>query len=519
MQDPVEALPAHHQPEDELVAQRLRKLNDLRAQGQDPFAQERYERTHHAAQIVAPDAPHWQLPEEEQKALSFTAAGRITAHRGAGKAIFADIRDESGRVQVYARINDLGEAAFAQFKDLDLGDIIGVRGFPFHTRTGEPSIHVTEFTLLAKALRPAPLGKQDDEGNTYNALADKEERYRYRYLDLLANPDSRDVLTRRSKVVSTMRRFLEDQGFLEVETPVLQLVAGGAAARPFMTHHNALDHDFKLRISLELYLKRLIIGGYEKVFEIGRVFRNEGMSTRHNPEFTLMELYQAYANLEDIMELVEAMYETICTAINGKPSFQYGEQTVEIARPFRRLPMLEGIAQYAGIEPEEMTDLETAKAACRRMKAPFELDKEETLGGLIEKLHEVYTQPTLIQPTFITDFPTETSPLAKKRPDNPALTRRFEIYMATQELGNAFSEINDPIDQRERFEGQVSQREAGNDEAHPMDEDFLRAMEYGMPPTGGLGIGIDRLALVLTGAESIRDVILFPLMRPETAQK
>ncbi len=508
---------AAEQPEDELRAHRLRKLDGLRAQGQDPFALERYERTHLANAVVTPDAPHWHTDEDAQRALTFSVAGRVTAYRVAGKAIFADVRDESGRVQIYVRINDVGEAAFEQFKEIDLGDIIGVRGFPFRTRTGEPSLHVKEFTLLAKALRVPPFGKQDDQGRTYNTLADKEERYRHRYLDLLANPDSRAVLTRRSKVVSSMRRFLEGRDFLEVETPVLQLVAGGAAARPFMTHHNALDHDFKLRISLELYLKRLIIGGYEKVFEIGRVFRNEGMSTRHNPEFTLMELYQAYADLDDVMELVEAMYETICREVNGMPTFVYDGQVIDVsARPFRRLPMLDGIAEYAGIAPTELTDLETAKAACRRISVPFPVDKEDTLGGLIEKLHEVYTQPNLIQPTFITDFPTETSPLAKKRPDNPALTRRFEIYMATQELGNAFSEINDPIDQRERFEGQMTQRQGGNDEAHPMDEEFLRAMEYGMPPTGGLGIGVDRLALVLTGAESVRDVILFPLMRPET---
>lgn len=506
------------EPEDDLLAHRLRKLNELRAQGQDPFQIERYERTHTAASVVATDGPHWQLEDEAQKALQFQLAGRVTAHRPGGKVIFADLRDESGRVQLFARINDLGVEAFEQFKKLDIGDIIGVRGYPFVTRTGEPSIHLHDFTLLAKSLRPVPMGKQDEQGNVHNALADKEERYRHRYLDLLSNPASRDILTRRSKTVSAMRRYLEAQGFLEVETPVLQLVAGGASARPFMTHHNALDHDFKLRISLELYLKRLIIGGYEKVFEIGRVFRNEGMSTRHNPEFTLMELYQAYVNLEDIMELLEGMYEYICREVNGGPTFEYQGQTIDLsARPFRRLPMLEGIHEYAGIAPEEMTSLESAKAACRRIKVPFDLDKEDTLGGLIEKLHEVYTQPTLIQPTFITDFPTETSPLAKKRPDNPALTRRFEIYMATQELGNAFSEINDPIDQRERFLGQLDQRAAGNDEAHPMDEEFLKAMEYGMPPTGGLGVGLDRLALVLTGAESIRDVILFPLMRPEAS--
>ncbi len=509
-----------HRPEQEdendQIANRRRKLDELRAQGADPFLIERYERTHTTAQVVDEHAPHWQMEETERRALSVSTAGRLTAMRGKGKVIFADLRDEAGRVQVYIKRDDVGEEAFKLFKDLDLGDYVGVCGFPFHTSTGEPSIHVLSFTLLAKSLRPVPFGKQDDQGNVYGGLADKEERYRHRYLDLLANPESRETLTKRSKIVSSMRRFLEGRGFLEVETPVLQLVAGGASARPFMTHHNALDYDFKLRISLELYLKRLIIGGYEKVFEIGRVFRNEGVDTRHNPEFTLMELYQAYANLEDIMELVEAMYETIGHDVNGTPTFPYQGETVDLAaRPWRRLPMLEGIRQYSGIAPEELVTLETAKAACRRISAPIDLDQENLLGGLIEKLHEHYTQPNLIQPTFITDFPVETSPLAKKRPDNPQLTRRFEIYAATQELGNAFSEINDPIDQRDRFEGQVSQRAAGDDEAHPMDEEFLRAMEYGMPPTGGLGVGIDRLAIVLSGAQGIRDVMLFPLMRPE----
>ncbi|HLV80299.1 MAG TPA: lysine--tRNA ligase, partial [Chthonomonadaceae bacterium] len=389
-----------------------------------------------------------------------------------------------------------------------------------HTNAGEPSIHVRGFTLLAKALRPVPFGKQDNQGNVYGGLTDKEERYRHRYLDLLANPESREVLTRRSKLVSSMRRFLEGRGFLEVETPVLQLVAGGASARPFMTHHNALDYDFKLRISLELYLKRLIIGGFEKVYEIGRVFRNEGISTRHSPEFTLMELYQAYVNLEDIMDLVERMYIYVCTEVNGAPTIPFQGQQVDLSRrPWQRLPMLDGIREYAGIEPEEMTSLDQAKAACRRIGVPFDLDKEATLGGLIEKLHEQYTQPNLIEPTFVTDFPIETSPLAKKRADNPVLTRRFEVYIVRQELGNAFSEINDPLDQRERFEAQVRQREAGNEEAHPMDLDFLRALEYGMPPTGGLGIGIDRMAMVLTGAESVRDVILFPVMRPAPQPK
>jgi lysyl-tRNA synthetase class 2 len=500
----------------EQQAQRLGKLHALRAQGIDPFAIERYARTHTAAQTTDENAPHWSLPDEERAGQTVSVAGRLTAHRPKGKVTFADLRDESGRVQVYVRRDDLGDAAFARFNDLDLGDIVGVRGFPFRTRTGEPSIHVQEFALLAKALRPVPFGKQDEQGEVHGALSDIEERYRYRYLDLLANPASREMLTRRSRVVTAMRNFLDAQGFLEVETPVLQLVAGGAAARPFLTHHNALDHDFKLRISLELFLKRLIVGGFEKVYEIGRVFRNEGISTRHNPEFTLMELYQAYADLDDIMELVEAMYVSICTAVNGMPILRYQGREIDLsARPWRRLPILEGIREYADIAPEAFESLERAKAACHSIDVPFDLNKEHTLGGLIEKLHEQYTQPNLIEPTFITDFPLEISPLAKKRPDNPNLTRRFEVYIATQELGNAFSEINDPLDQRERFEAQAAQRAAGDEEAHPMDEDFLRALEYGMPPTGGLGVGVDRLAIVLTGAESIRDVILFPLMRPE----
>ncbi len=501
------------QPEER--QRRLARLQQLQSEGRDPFAIERYERTHLAQEVVDASADHWTLPEEEAKALSFRLAGRVTSQRSKGKTAFYDIRDGSGRIQLYIRKDDLGEQAFEDCLALDLGDIIGVEGFAFKTRTGEPSIHVREIALLSKPLRAVPFGKIDAEGKVHSGLSNVEDRYRYRYLDLLVNPEAKAVLTKRCQIVSAMRRFLDGEGFLEVETPTLQEVAGGAAARPFMTHHNALKHDFKLRISLELPLKRLIVGGYDKVYEIGRVYRNEGIDTQHNPEFTLMELYQAYANLEDVMELVESMYASIAQTVLGTTVLEIQGETVDFAqRPWKRLPMLEGIHQNAGIAPEEMTNLETAKAACERIGVPFALEKENTLGGLIEKLHEVYTQPKLIQPTFITDFPIETSPLAKKRPDNPALTRRFEVYIGGAELGNAFSEINDPIDQRERFEGQLAQRAAGDDEAHPMDEDFIRALEYGMPPTGGLGIGIDRMVMVLTGAESIRDVILFPLLRP-----
>ncbi len=501
--------------DNDIRTQRLRKLSDLRASGRDPFAIERVDRTHLAAEIVASSAAHWALPDEDRTALRLVTAGRITAHRLKGKVVFADISDESGRVQVYVRRDDVGDELFNEFCSYDLGDFAEVKGFPFITRTGEPTLHVVMFRLVSKSLRPIPIGKTDDEGVVHGGLSDLELRYRSRHLDLLANQTSREVLIKRCKVVSAMRRFLDDAGFLDVETPVLQLEAGGAAARPFLTHHNALDCDLKLRISLELFLKRLIIGGIEKVYEIGRVFRNEGVSTRHNPEFSLMELYQAYANLEDIMELVENMYVYICQQVNGSSVFQYGDQSIDLSkRPWRRLPMLEGIRQYAGIDPQDLRSLDCAIEACRKINVPFNLEAEATLGGLIEKLHEQYTQPNLVEPTFITDFPVETSPLAKRRQDNPNLARRFEIYIACQELGNAFSELNDPLEQRSRFEDQVQQRAAGDAEAHPMDEDFVEAMEYGMPPTGGLGVGLDRLALVLTGAESIRDVILFPLMRP-----
>jgi lysyl-tRNA synthetase, class II len=502
--------------EGDIRAQRLAKLQALRETGLDPYSLERFDRTHSAAQIVA--------EFESLEGVAVRIAGRMPVPpRVMGKAAFADLRDESGRIQLYFKRDDLGEEAYERFKDLvDAGDLLGVTGDVMKTRTGEITVHVREYIVLAKALRPLPVGKEYEGGHAYG-LSDVEQRYRMRYVDLHANPDAREALVKRIKLVQALRRFLDDKGFLEVETPVLQVEAGGAAARPFKTHHNALDYDFKLRISLELPLKRLIVGGFEKVYEIGRVFRNEGVSTRHNPEFSLLELYQAYTDLDGMMELVEEMYAAACVAVNGEPRFTYRRETADGAveeqlvdlstKPWARLPILEGIRQYAGVQPDELTALDSAKRACERVGVPTE--KENTVGGIIEKLHERFTQPHLIQPTFITDFPIETSPLAKKRQDNPALTRRFEVYTATQELGNAFSEINDPIDQRERFENQVQQRAAGDEEAHPMDEDFIRALEYGMPPTGGFGGGIDRLAMVLSGAQSIRDVILFPLLRPE----
>lgn len=489
---------------------RLQKLQALREAGRDPFSHERFAVTHHAAEIVA--------DFEQMEGQNVVIAGRITSIRVQGKVAFLDITDATGRIQLYARRDEIGEELFEDIKHrTDLGDILGISGFVFRTHKGEISVHIREWTLLSKSLRPLPFGKEYEtesgEEKHAGALKDPELRYRQRSVDLLVNKDSRERLLGRMKVVRAMRDYLDQQGYLEVETPVLQSVAGGAAARPFLTHHNALNTELHLRISLELYLKRLIIGGLDRVYEIGRVFRNEGISTRHNPEFTLMEVYASYADLDDMMVLVEGMFRHICTALHGREQFTYGGQEIDLAPTFTRLPMLEGIRRNAGVEPDELSTLESAHSVLRRLGLPTE--NEPTVGGIIEKLHEKYTQPTLIQPTFITDFPTETSPLAKKILGNPSLTRRFEIYMAGAELGNAFSEINDPIDQRERFAAQSELRASGDAEAHPMDEDFLRAMEYGMPPTGGFGGGVDRLAIILTDAPSIRDVILFPLLRPE----
>ena len=501
-----------------IVPERLANLRELRAAGLDPFAPEQFSRTHSLADVYALcDA----LLEQTVR-----VAGRVVAVRWMGKAAFMTVQDDApvgmpGRAQFYFKRDDVGEAVYgAVKKGLDIGDFVGVTGFVFRTKTGEPSVHVQEITLLAKALRDvgAALGKEyvkDDgtEGEA-NKASDTELRYRQRYMDLFVNRDARETLVKRLKVTRAVREFLDSENFLEVETPVLQMEAGGAAARPFLTHHNALDLELHLRISLELPLKRLIVGGLDRVYEIGRVFRNEGISTRHNPEFTLLELYQAYTNLEGMMDIVERMFRHICHAVTGENTLAMPDGTVlNFGKPWARLSMLAGVEQYAGITPDHFRSLDTAKAALAG--AGIDPAKETMVGGIIEKLHEQFTQPNLVQPTFITDFPAETSPLARKRPDNPELTRRFESYVFRQEIGNAFSEINDPLDQRERFEAQVKQKAAGNPEAMPLDEDFLRALEYGMPPTGGFGMGLDRVAMIFTGAASIRDVIFFPLLRPE----
>ena len=511
MSEPPETPAPESAPIDGIDPVRLEKLAALRDAGRDPFAVERFARTHTAAEI---DAQSDQLQNQ-----TVSVAGRIdNPPRVMGKATFLHLADSTGRIQVYVKKDDVGESIYDDVRHrLDAGDFLGVTGFVFTTRTGETTIHAQSLQILAKALRPMPFGKEYEteagEERHAGALKDTEIRYRQRYVDLNVNRDARQILIYRIKVVRALRDFLDGVGYLEVETPVLQQVAGGAAARPFLTHHNALDLELHLRISLELYLKRLIVGGFEKVYEIGRVFRNEGVSTRHSPEYTLLELYEAYANLEDMMTLAEKMFRACCRALHGVEQFPFQGNLIDLSQPFARLPMLEGIQKYAGIAPDAFGNLAKAHAALRSVG--LATDDEPTVGGIIEKLHERFTQPNLIQPTFITDFPAETSPLAKKRPDNPDLVRRFEVYMGAVELGNAFSEINDPLDQRERFVAQSALRAGGNEEAHPMDEDFLRALEYGMPPTGGYGVGIDRLAIVLTDAPSIRDVILFPQLRPE----
>jgi lysyl-tRNA synthetase class 2 len=498
-------------PHEHIVPERLEKLRALRAAGLDPFGPERYDRTHPATAI-----------RENYDALvgqTVRIAGRVVSQRGN----FLDLSDESGRGQVYLNPETLGaQSAEAIKAGLDLGDFLGIEGRVFETKKGDKALEAHVATPLAKALRDvgAVLGKEyrdkeTGETKVRDRLSDPELRYRMRYADLFVNRDSRDVLLKRVQVTRAVREYLDGLGFLEVETPVLQAEAGGASARPFNTHHNALDLDLHLRISLELPLKRLIVGGLEKVYEIGRVFRNEGVSTRHNPEFTLMEVYQAYTNLEGMMEVVEGMFRHVCRKVTGGDTLVTADGTaVEFGKPWRRLPMLEGIRENAGIEPEELMELDSAKVAMKRVG--LDPEKEHNVGGIIEKLHEQFTQPKLIQPTFITDFPLETSPLARKIPGNPRLTRRFESYILGFECGNAFSEINDPLDQRERFEYQATQKAAGDAEAHPTDEDFLRALEFGMPPTGGFGAGIDRMAMIFTGVDTIRDVIFFPLLRPES---
>lgn len=485
---------------DQLIVRR-EKMNDLREKGLDPFGK-RFERSHLTSEIT--EAYEGLEKEElEQKNVAVTIAGRIMTKRGKGKAGFAHLQDLTGQIQIYVRVDAVGEEQYELFGSTDLGDIVGVTGTLFKTKVGELSIKVQEFQLLTKALRPLP--------DKFHGLKDVEQRYRQRYLDLISSEESRTTFITRSKIIQVMRRYLDNNGYLEVETPMMHAIAGGASARPFITHHNALDMQLYMRIAIELHLKRLIVGGLEKVYEIGRVFRNEGVSTRHNPEFTMIELYEAYADYRDIMSLTENLIAHIAQEVLGTTTIQYGEYTVELKPEWKRLHMVDAVKEYTGADFWKEMTVEEARALAK--EHGVEIKDSMLYGHIVNEFFEQKVEEKLIQPTFIYGHPVEISPLAKKNEEDPRFTDRFELFIVAREHANAFTELNDPIDQRERFEAQLKEREQGNDEAHMMDDDFIEALEYGMPPTGGLGIGIDRLVMLLTNSPSIRDVLLFPLMR------
>lgn len=479
--------------------QRLAKLALLRELGTEPYPA-RVAYTHTCAQALASYDAASETPGRVQ------VVGRLMAIRNMGKSTFAHLADGSGAIQIYLRQNDLGEESYNLFhKTMDLGDFIEAAGFLFATRTGEITVHVERWRPLAKALLPLP--------EKWHGLRDVETRYRQRYLDLLVNPEVREVFIRRTRIVTALRRFLDERGFMEVETPILQPLYGGAAARPFTTYHNALERTLYLRIADELYLKRLIVGGLDRVYEIGHNFRNEGLSTRHNPEFTVIEVYQAYADYDDMMRLVEQAYAAIAQEVLGSLIISYQGQTIDLTPPWRRVTMRDAILEQSGIDILAHPDYEALWAAVQA--GGHALRAQSSWGKLVEELFETFVEPTLIQPTFILDYPVEISPLAKRRPDDPRLVERFEFFIGALECGNAFTELNDPLDQRERFAAQSRAGQAGDAEAHPMDEDFLTAMEHGMPPTGGLGMGIDRMVMLMTDQSSIREVILFPQLRSE----
>ncbi len=479
----------------EILQVRRDKLKTLQDAGSDPFRITKFDVSHHAEEIRE------QFEKLEDKEV--TLAGRMMAKRVMGKASFAHIQDLSGKMQLYVARDSLGEEPYAGFKKLDIGDIIGVKGTVFKTKTGEISLHVTELTLLSKSLQPLP--------EKFHGLTNVDQRYRQRYVDLITNPESKDTFIKRSKIISTIRRFLDAQGFMEVETPMLVSNAGGAAARPFTTHFNALDEDFKLRISLELYLKRLIVGGLERVYEIGRVFRNEGLDTRHNPEFTLMELYQAYTDYHGMMDLTENMFRYVAQEVLGTTTITYNGVEMDLGKPFARITMVDAVKQYSGVDFREIKTLEEARAAADAHHVEYE-DRHKK-GDILNLFFETFVEHHLIQPTFVMDHPIEISPLTKKKPDDPEYVERFEFFMNGWEMANAYSELNDPIDQRERFAAQEEQFAAGDEEANHTDEDFLNALEIGMPPTGGIGYGIDRMCMLLTDSAAIRDVLLFPTMK------
>ena len=475
---------------------RLEKLNQLIAEGRNPYEIVRYDRTHLSGEILA------NYDSLENQTVSI--AGRMMSRRVMGKASFAHLQDLNGRIQIYVRRDDVGEDAYKDFKSYDIGDVIGVKGFVFKTKSGEVSVHAQEITLLTKSLHPLP--------EKFHGLTDTDTRYRQRYLDLIMNDESRDTFIKRSKIISAIRSYLNGQGFLEVETPMLVANAGGAAARPFETHFNALDEDFKLRISLELYLKRLIVGGLEKVYEIGRVFRNEGLDTRHNPEFTLMELYQAYTNYHGMMDLTENLYRHVAQTVLGTTKITFNGIEMDLGKPFERITMVEAVKKYANVDFDEIHTLEEAREVAKAHNIEFKPIHKK--GDILNLFFEEYAEEHLIQPTFVMDHPVEISPLTKKKPTNPDYVERFEFFMNGWEMANAYSELNDPIDQRARFKAQEELFASGDEEANHTDEDFLYALELGMPPTGGIGFGIDRMCMLLTDSPAIRDVLLFPTMKP-----
>ena len=487
--------PQAEQDVNALLKVRHEKLANLQEAGKDPFRITKYDVTVHSQDI--------RDRYEELEGQEVSLAGRMMFKRVMGKASFCNIQDLKGKMQLYVARDEIGEESYADFKKYDIGDILGVKGKVFKTKTGEISVHAEEIVLLSKSLQILP--------EKHHGLTDTDTRYRQRYVDLIMNEDVKDTFIKRSKVISCIRRFLDEQGFMEVETPMLVSNAGGAAARPFETHFNSLNEDLKLRISLELYLKRLIVGGMERVYEIGRVFRNEGLDTRHNPEFTLMELYQAYTDYHGMMDLTEKLYRHVAKEVTGSEILKYGDHEMDLSKPFERLTMVDAVKKYAGVDFNEIPDTEAAKALAKEKGIEFE--ERHQKGDILNLFFEEYVEDHLIQPTFIMDHPIEISPLTKKKPDNPDYVERFEFFMNGWEMANAYSELNDPIDQRARFEAQEKALAAGDDEDEHTDEDFLNALSIGMPPTGGIGFGIDRMVMMMTNSPAIRDVLLFPTMK------
>ncbi|OKZ83557.1 MAG: lysine--tRNA ligase, partial [Clostridium sp. 44_14] len=493
--------PQAEQDVNALLKVRHEKLANLQEAGKDPFQITKYDVTVHSQDI--------RDRYDELEGQEVSLAGRMMFKRVMGKASFCNIQDLKGKMQLYVARDEIGEESYADFKKYDIGDILGVKGKVFKTKTGEISVHAEEIVLLSKSLQILP--------EKHHGLTDTDTRYRQRYVDLIMNEDVKDTFIKRSKVISCIRRFLDEQGFMEVETPMLVSNAGGAAARPFETHFNSLNEDLKLRISLELYLKRLIVGGMERVYEIGRVFRNEGLDTRHNPEFTLMELYQAYTDYHGMMDLTEKLYRHVAKEVTGSEILKYGDHEMDLSKPFERLTMVDAVKKYAGVDFNEIPDTEAAKALAKEKGIEFE--ERHQKGDILNLFFEEYVEDHLIQPTFIMDHPIEISPLTKKKPDNPDYVERFEFFMNGWEMANAYSELNDPIDQRARFEAQEKALAAGDDEAEHTDEDFLNALSIGMPPTGGIGFGIDRMVMMMTNSPAIRDVLLFPTMKSLDSDK